>query len=84
MGRSKTLATMKRFEAAEKDLLEAERILGGDADVPAGRHQSSLVALGELYEGWSKADPQGGHAARATEWKAKAKAGSAAGLTDSK
>ena len=78
MGRSKTFIKLKRFEDAEKDLIEAERVMGAPKGVPAGRYQTCLVALAEFYEEWSKANPRGGHAARAAEWKAKASTHAAA------
>ncbi len=76
MGRGRTLVRMKRFAEAEVELLEAERVMGAEKGVPAGRHKSCLEAVVQLYEAWNKADPSAGHAASAASWKAKLDAAS--------
>nr|MBP9948064.1 tetratricopeptide repeat protein [Vicinamibacteria bacterium] len=76
MGRGRTLTTMKRFKEAEKELLEAERVMSAPKGVPAGRHKRCLEAVVQLYEAWNKADPRGGHAASVASWRAKLNAGS--------
>jgi hypothetical protein len=65
---------MGRFAEAEKDLLEAERVVSAPTGVPAGRHQSGLKTLVQLYEAWSKADPRGEHAPSTTLWAARLQA----------
>ena len=76
MGRGRTLVRMKRFSDAEKELLEAERVMGAPKGVPAGRHKSCLEAVVQLYEAWNKADPSDAHAASVASWKAKLDAAS--------
>jgi len=74
MGRGRTLIRMKRFADAEKELIEAERVMGAPKGVPAGRYKACLEVLVQLYEEWNRADPSGGHAVRAAAWKAKREA----------
>ena len=76
-GRGRALMMLKRFKEAEAELVEAERVMAGPK-TPAGRHATSLATLAEFYETWARADPRGGHEARAAEWKAKAETAEAA------
>ena len=71
MGRGRTLVRLKRFAEAEKELLEAERVMAAPKGVPAGRHKACLEAVVQLYEAWNKADPNADRAASAASWKTK-------------
>ncbi|MGO9065870.1 MAG: tetratricopeptide repeat protein [Myxococcaceae bacterium] len=59
------LMGLKQYRQAERELLQAERLLTAD------RHTKCLETLVATYEAWEKSEPGQGHAAQAATWKAK-------------
>ena len=65
------LVKLDRFQEAERELLEAERVLRTAEGMPPARHRMSEEALSNLYRAWDRAEPGKGYDAKATEWRAK-------------
>ena len=68
------LADLKRFSEAERELLEAQRVLSSAKGVRPDSLKDCIEALGSLYTEWNKAEPGKGHDAKSAEWKAKLEA----------
>ena len=69
-GQGKVLTGLGRFADAERELLEAERVLSSAQAVPTGRHQRCVELLVKLYEAWAAAEPGTRHEASAAKWAA--------------
>jgi eukaryotic-like serine/threonine-protein kinase len=67
----RALAGLRRFADGEAELVDAERVLSTAHGAPPGRHKQCVEGLTTLYESWSAAEPDKGHDAQASEWKAK-------------
>jgi hypothetical protein len=52
-------------------LLEAARLLDEHPDAQGYRHDEIVPALVDLYAAWDEADPGGGHAEQAAQWRAR-------------
>ncbi len=76
IGLGEVQTKMKLFKEAEKELTEAERVMTTVQGTTPQRRKSSAEALVSLYEAWEKAEPGAGYAAKAQEWKNKAKSAS--------
>jgi hypothetical protein len=59
------LVLSKRFDEAERELLEADRVISANTNPPAVRHIPYLRALTELYTQWDQSDPGKGHNTKA-------------------
>lgn len=60
-----------RFDDAEAELVEAQRVLSNPQGVPAGLCKKCLKTLVALNVSWDKAEPGKGYDAKAAEWKTK-------------
>jgi serine/threonine protein kinase/tetratricopeptide (TPR) repeat protein len=69
LGLGRALTKLARFEDAEKELLEANRVATTAQGVPPSKVQSGRMALVELYEDWEKAEPGKGHGSQADAWR---------------
>jgi tetratricopeptide (TPR) repeat protein len=65
----KALTKDGRFADAERELIEAHRVLASAQGVTASKIESSRKALVMLYEAWETAEPGEGYGERATEWR---------------
>jgi hypothetical protein len=77
--RGLALQALARYDEAERDLLEAHRLIAselGEEHEQATRVAEYLVAL---YDTWDEAAPGMGHDERAEEWRSRLPAGSASG-----
>ncbi len=67
----RVLTGLQRFAEAEAELLAAERVLSIAQGVSAENKKKCVAALIELYDAWDQAEPDKGHAASATTWRAR-------------
>jgi serine/threonine protein kinase len=65
-----TLTGLKRYADAESELVDAEHVLGTQANAPPGSYRKCLEALVALYTAWNEAEPSDERATHAAEWKA--------------
>src|SRR5262249_56308422 len=63
----RALAGLRRYPEAERELLEAERMLSRDKST---RQRACVEALAGMYEGWNRSEPGRGHEAQAATWRA--------------
>jgi tetratricopeptide (TPR) repeat protein len=68
-GLGRSLAALNRPAEAEKELLEAERILAAGEAIGPPYHGRCLQALVALYTDWNKAEPGKGYDKKADTWK---------------
>jgi serine/threonine protein kinase/tetratricopeptide (TPR) repeat protein len=64
------LTEQGRFSEAESELLAAESALSQSGQRDGDPYRSVVRSLAGVYEAWEKADPGGGHAAKAVSWRA--------------
>ncbi len=57
LGLGRDLTALGRFEEAERELLEFERVVGLPRFASPGRRRQCTEALAALYEAWHKAEP---------------------------
>jgi hypothetical protein len=69
-----TLARLTRFGEAEQQLLTLEQALRHAKRSASEGYRSTLDELIRVYHAWHIADPDAGHDAKATNWRAKAAA----------
>lgn len=68
----RTLAALRRYPDAERELLEGHAIILDQRGPRFGRTRDAATALAELYEAWDATDPNNGYAQRAAQWRAAA------------
>ena len=69
LGLGRTLTELGRFGEAEKELLEADRVLRAATGVPPERLKQSAESVAKMYEAWEKAEPGKGYGEKAAEWR---------------
>jgi len=63
----RALAGLRRYPEAERELLEAERMLSRDKST---RQLACVEALAAMYEAWNRSEPGRGHETQAATWRA--------------
>jgi serine/threonine protein kinase/Tfp pilus assembly protein PilF len=64
----RAFAGLRRYRDAERELLEAERVLSREK---TPRHRATLEALAAMYTSWEGSDPGRGHEGQAAVWRAR-------------
>ena len=72
MHRGKARTALRRFEAAERDLLEGQPLIAKAPGASERVLREADGALADLYANWDAVEPGNGHGAKAAEWKGKA------------
>ncbi len=68
---AENLLGQKRFADSETEILAAELVLSTHAESTPERHRAALETLIKLYDAWEAAEPDQGHAAKASPWREK-------------
>lgn len=71
---ARTLASQRRYAAAESEFIEAERVMSTAQGIPKGKRKECIEWLIAMYAEWNKAEPGKGHDLLAAEWKTRIEA----------
>jgi serine/threonine protein kinase/tetratricopeptide (TPR) repeat protein len=68
---ARCLTALHRYSEAEPELMEADRIIALAQDIRVERRRKLCETGVALYEGWDKAAPGNGYAAKTDQWRGK-------------